>query len=182
MKIKTKLNHRIFLNQLKLDMKKATLNLRAKLRTNVAKLFALLLVFLLGNLPLSMAQNNVILASANQNRSFQAKSTYALKEVLTDIGEHYKVKIAYETDLVRDLTVSDYPRFSSQDVVVVLKKVPQIRGPRGFLRWPLSLHNFATSVRRRCRVTTFSNANFSQIESDKRSYERNPCNVTSDVT
>ena len=70
-----------------------------------------------------MAQNNVILASTNQNRSFQAKSTYALKEVLTDIGEHYKVKIAYETDLIRDLTVSDYPRFSSQDVVVVLKKV-----------------------------------------------------------
>ena len=104
-------------------MKKATLNLRAKLWTNVAKQFVLLLVFLLGNLPLSMAQNNVILASANQNRSFQAKSTYALKEVLTDIGEHYKVKIAYETDLVRDLTVSDYPRFSSQDVVVVLKKV-----------------------------------------------------------
>ena len=104
-------------------MKKAILNLRAELRTSVAKQFVLLLVFLLGNLPPSMAQNNVILASNNQNRSFQSKSTYALKEVLTDIGEHYKVKIAYETDLVRDLTVSDYPRFSSQDVVVVLKKV-----------------------------------------------------------
>ncbi len=87
------------------------------------KMLVFLVLLLSGNLPNMAAQSSNLMASANPNAFFQTKNTFALKDVLTDIGEHYKVKIAYETRLVKDLSVEAYPSFVNQDVVVVLKKV-----------------------------------------------------------
>ncbi len=104
-------------------MKKITQILTPKQRISIYKMLALLGFFLFGIPPAAEAQTSSVFASTNQKAFFQTKNSFALKEVLTGISEYYKVKIAYETSLVRDLFVENYPSFSDKDVIVVLKKV-----------------------------------------------------------
>jgi TonB-linked SusC/RagA family outer membrane protein len=96
---------------------------KSKHGASIPKMLVFLVLLLLGNLPNTAAQNSNLLASNSPQTFFQTKNTFALKDVLTDIGEHYKVKIAYETSLIKDLSVDFYPSFVNQDVAIVLKKV-----------------------------------------------------------
>jgi TonB-linked SusC/RagA family outer membrane protein len=105
-----------------MNRKKTTL-FKLKHATSIPKMLVFVILLLLGNVQNATAQSSNFLASANPTSFFQTKNTFALKDVLTDIGEHYKVKIAYETRLIKDLSVDAYPSFVNQDVVVVLKKV-----------------------------------------------------------
>ena len=105
-------------------MKKTTLKYQTKRWTNFSKILVLLVLFMSGMPPRATAQSSSVLASANQTAFFQSKKTaFTLKEVLTDIGNHYNVKIAYETRLVKDLTVDYYPSYANKDAVSVLRKV-----------------------------------------------------------
>jgi TonB-linked SusC/RagA family outer membrane protein len=104
-------------------MEKITQFFTPKQAFSLYKILVIVGLYLFGIPPIAEAQTSSVFASTNQKSFFQAKNTFSLKEVLTDISDHYKVKIAYETSLVRDLSVENYPSFSNTDVVVVLKKV-----------------------------------------------------------
>lgn len=103
--------------------RKKTTFFKSKHGTSIPKMLVFVILLLLKNGQNATAQSSNLLASANPTSFFQTKNTFALKDILTDIGEHYKVKIAYETRLIKDLSVDAYPSFVNQDVVIVLRKV-----------------------------------------------------------
>jgi acylphosphatase len=105
-------------------MEKTTLFCTAKQWASSSKLLVLLVLLVSHNLSFTaVAQSNTVLASVTSKTYFQTQNTFALKDVLTDIGNHYSVKIAYETQLVKGLSVDFYPSFVNQDVSIVLKQV-----------------------------------------------------------
>ena len=107
-----------------MNVKKTTLFSKSKRWAGFGKLLVLSFLFLSSNLsPLAVAQGGTVFASVSNKAYYQPQSSFALKDVLTDISKHYSVKIAYETQLIKGLSVDFYPSFVNQDVSIVLKKV-----------------------------------------------------------
>lgn len=106
-----------------MSIKNFTHFFQSKQRANFGKKLVLLLLFSIGCLPIAAAQGNAILASNSSKKFFQVSKSFALKTVLSDISNHYKVKIAYETQLVKDLSIESYPIFIDGNLESVLKKV-----------------------------------------------------------
>lgn len=96
---------------------------KSKQSANFSGKLISMLLFIISCIPIVGAQDHAILASNSPKHFSQVQKSFALKNVLTDVSNHYKVKIAYETRLVKDLSIESYPNFNDVNLESVLKKV-----------------------------------------------------------